>query len=186
MVSGIYLPFSAFAGGVLASQFWNIVHGSAGVLLIAVILAHICTLGMEGAAAAITTGEVVLNWAKEHHSLWVEVEEAKAKDLPHGVQPAEHPSTRRQAATAGPDLTGLRDGLAVNRASLYPPGVLATWIGHEDRGPCRLERRGKDDAASRDHRTAYGSRLQRIDGQTRAPRLVSAQDGRRVGGPCSF
>ena len=90
-VSGIYLLFPAFAGGVLASQFWIIVHGIAGVLLIAVILAHIYigTLGMEGAAEAMTTGEVDLNWAKEHHSLWVEEEEAKAKALPHGVQPAE-------------------------------------------------------------------------------------------------
>ncbi len=90
-VSGVYLLFPAFAGGVLASQFWNIVHGIAGVLLIAVILAHIYigTVGMEGAAEAMTTGEVDLNWAKEHHSLWVEQEAAKGKALPRGVQPAE-------------------------------------------------------------------------------------------------
>lgn len=90
-VSGVYLLFPAFAGGVLASQFWNIVHGIAGVLLIAVILAHIYigTLGMEGAADAMTTGEVDLNWAKEHHSLWVEARQAKGKKLPQGLQPAE-------------------------------------------------------------------------------------------------
>lgn len=90
-VSGIYLLFPAFAGGVLASQFWNIVHGIAGVLLIAVILAHIYigTLGMEGAVEAMTTGEVDLNWAREHHSLWVEEEQARTAKHPGAVQPAE-------------------------------------------------------------------------------------------------
>jgi formate dehydrogenase subunit gamma len=90
-ISGIYLLFPVFAGGVLGSQFWNIVHGIAGVLLFAVILAHIYigTLGMEGAAEAMTTGEVDLNWAKEHHSLWVAEEEAKGRALPRGAQPAE-------------------------------------------------------------------------------------------------
>jgi hypothetical protein len=53
---------------------------------------------MEGAATAMTTGEVDLNRAKEHHSLWVEVEEAKAKDLPHRVQPADEQALH---ATAG-------------------------------------------------------------------------------------
>lgn len=90
-VSGIYLLFPAFAGGVLASQFWNIVHGIAGVLLIAVILAHIYigTLGMEGAVDAMTTGDVDLNWAKEHHSLWVEEEKARTATHTGAAQPAE-------------------------------------------------------------------------------------------------
>jgi len=88
-VSGIYLIFPAYAGGVLGGQFWNIIHGIAGVLLIAVILAHIYigTVGMEGAAEAMTKGDVDLNWAKEHHSLWVEEEEAKAKLPPGAAQP---------------------------------------------------------------------------------------------------
>ena len=90
-VSGIYLLFPAFAGSVLASQFWNIVHGIAGVLLIAVILGHIYigTVGMEGAGEAMTRGDVDLNWAKEHHSLWVEEENAKLKVHPQAAQPAE-------------------------------------------------------------------------------------------------
>lgn len=90
-VSGIYLLYPPLAGGVLAGQFWNIVHGVVGVLLIAVILAHIYigTVGMEGASGAMTTGEVDLNWAKEHHSLWVEEEKAKRTAHPQAVQPAE-------------------------------------------------------------------------------------------------
>ncbi|MCA0318399.1 MAG: formate dehydrogenase subunit gamma [Proteobacteria bacterium] len=91
-VSGIYLLFPFASGGVLAMQFWNIVHGIAGVLLIAVILAHVYigTVGMEGASEAMTTGEVDLNWAKEHHSLWVAEEVAKGTMHPHAAgQPAE-------------------------------------------------------------------------------------------------
>jgi formate dehydrogenase subunit gamma len=90
-VSGIYLIYPPLAGGVLGGQFWNIVHGVVGVLLIAVILAHIYigTLGMEGAVSAMTTGEVDLNWAKEHHSLWVEEEKAKGSARPPVIQPAE-------------------------------------------------------------------------------------------------
>jgi formate dehydrogenase subunit gamma len=63
------------------------------MLFIAVMLAHIYigSIGMEGAFDAMGTGEVDLNWAKEHHSLWVEEEQAKASarpDSPRAV-PAE-------------------------------------------------------------------------------------------------
>lgn len=91
-ISGVYMLFPAAAGGVLALQFWNIVHGVVSVLLIAIMLAHIYigSVGMEGASDAMTTGEVDLNWAREHHSLWVEEEEAKGRLHPHAAgQPAE-------------------------------------------------------------------------------------------------
>jgi formate dehydrogenase subunit gamma len=43
------------------------------ILFVALILAHIYigTLGMEGAFEAMGTGEVDLNWAREHHDLWL-------------------------------------------------------------------------------------------------------------------
>jgi formate dehydrogenase subunit gamma len=43
------------------------------------ILGHIYigTLGMEGAFEAMGTGEVDLNWAKEHHDLWLAQQLAK-------------------------------------------------------------------------------------------------------------
>lgn len=49
-------------------------HGIVGVFMIGVILAHIYigTLGMEGAFDAMWEGEVDLEWAREHHNLWVE------------------------------------------------------------------------------------------------------------------
>lgn len=91
-LSGFYLLFPAYAGGVLNLQFWNSVHGIVSVLMVAIILAHIYigSLGMEGAFDAMGSGEVDLNWAREHHSLWVEEEMRKGgvhKDP--ALQPAE-------------------------------------------------------------------------------------------------
>jgi len=44
-----------------------------------VMLAHIYigTIGMEGAFEAMGSGTVDVNWAKEHHSLWLEEENAR-------------------------------------------------------------------------------------------------------------
>ena len=52
------------------SQLW---HAILALVMVAVILGHIYigTIGMEGAFDAMGTGEVDLNWAKEHHGLWV-------------------------------------------------------------------------------------------------------------------
>ena len=75
-ISGYYLMFPFYAAGISGMQLAAIIHGVVGVLLIAVMLAHIYigTLGMEGAFEAMSTGEVDLHWAEEHHSLWVEEE----------------------------------------------------------------------------------------------------------------
>jgi len=61
------------------NQLW---HGLVSLVLITMIIAHIYigSVGMEGAIDAMNTGEVDLNWAKEHHNLWVEEEQQKAKD----------------------------------------------------------------------------------------------------------
>lgn len=90
-VSGVYLLFPSFAGGVLDLQFWNVVHGIVSVLMVAVILAHIYigTIGMEGAFDAMGSGEVDLNWARAHHSLWVAEEMQKGRAPGAGLQPAE-------------------------------------------------------------------------------------------------
>ncbi|MBU2582153.1 MAG: formate dehydrogenase subunit gamma [Alphaproteobacteria bacterium] len=54
-------------------------HGIVALGLVVVIIAHIYigSIGMEGAFDAMGSGEVDLNWAKEHHNLWVEEELAK-------------------------------------------------------------------------------------------------------------
>jgi formate dehydrogenase subunit gamma len=44
------------------------------------MLAHIYigTIGMEGAFEAMGSGTVDINWAREHHSLWLEEQNARA------------------------------------------------------------------------------------------------------------
>ncbi len=61
------------------AQLW---HSAISLFMIAVILAHIYigSIGMEGAFAAMGSGKVDLNWAKEHHNLWVEEVEQAAAD----------------------------------------------------------------------------------------------------------
>lgn len=53
------------------AQLW---HTIIGVAMILVVLAHIYigTIGMQGAFSAMGSGKVDLNWAEEHHDLWVE------------------------------------------------------------------------------------------------------------------
>jgi formate dehydrogenase subunit gamma len=60
-------------------QIAQVVHALIAVLFIAVILGHIYvgTLGIEGSFEAMGSGEVDLNWAKEHHDLWLAEELAK-------------------------------------------------------------------------------------------------------------
>ena len=70
------------------AQLW---HAIVSFVLMAIIFAHIYigTVGMEGAADAMTSGEVEEQWAREHHSIWVEEVEAKQKEAPKAATPAE-------------------------------------------------------------------------------------------------
>jgi len=64
------------------SQLW---HSIVALIMIVIIIAHIYigSIGMEGAFDAMGTGKVDVNWAKEHHSLWVEeVERKQAGKMP--------------------------------------------------------------------------------------------------------
>jgi len=87
-VSGWYLLFPYLPANVTALQFWTVIHAVIAMLFIAAMMAHIYigSIGMEGAFDAMGTGEVDLNWAKEHHSLWVEEEQAKGH-APSGSTP---------------------------------------------------------------------------------------------------
>lgn len=60
------------------AQLW---HAILGFVLMAIILAHIYigSVGMEGAISAVTSGEVEEQWAREHHSIWVDEVKAKAQ-----------------------------------------------------------------------------------------------------------
>jgi len=70
------------------AQLW---HAIVSFVLIAIIFAHIYigTVGMEGAGDAMTSGEVEEQWAREHHSIWVDEVLAEKAEAPESATPAE-------------------------------------------------------------------------------------------------
>jgi len=80
-VSGYALIFPFYGTTIETMQQAEMVHSIVAMLFIAVMLAHVYigTIGMEGAFEAMGSGTVDLNWAKEHHSLWLEEERARAQ-----------------------------------------------------------------------------------------------------------
>jgi formate dehydrogenase subunit gamma len=89
-VSGYFLLFPFYVTNIAGMQITQVVHSVIAILFVALILGHIYigTLGMEGAFEAMGTGEVDVNWAKEHHDLWLEEKLAQG-DF---ADPVEHPS----------------------------------------------------------------------------------------------
>lgn len=75
-ISGLFLLFPFTWTGLEGLQLSNIIHGVVGLVMIGAMLAHIYigSVGMEGAFDAMGSGEVDLNWAKEHHSIWADEE----------------------------------------------------------------------------------------------------------------
>jgi formate dehydrogenase subunit gamma len=90
-ISGIFLLFPFSYTDINGMQMAQYVHATVGVLMVAIIIAHIYigTLGMEGAYEAMGSGTVDLNWAKEHHSAWVEKQQAKGRIV---TRSAPHPA----------------------------------------------------------------------------------------------
>jgi formate dehydrogenase subunit gamma len=77
--TGYLMMFPFYLTDIAGMQLAQIVHGIVALLFVAAMLGHIYigTIGMEGAFEAMGTGEVDLNWAKEHHDLWLQDQLAK-------------------------------------------------------------------------------------------------------------
>ena len=77
--TGYQLMFPFYISGIEGMQLAQIVHSIVAVLFVAAMMAHIYigTIGMEGAFEAMGSGTVDINWAKEHHSLWLEEQNAR-------------------------------------------------------------------------------------------------------------
>jgi formate dehydrogenase subunit gamma len=93
-VTGIIMLFPFSAADINGMQWAQYIHATVGVILIAIMIAHIYigSLGMEGAYDAMGSGEVDLAWARAHHSAWVEEQQAKTaagRQLPGRTVPAE-------------------------------------------------------------------------------------------------
>jgi formate dehydrogenase subunit gamma len=87
--SGFLLLFPFFGTDIADMQVAQVIHAVVAVLFIALILGHIYigTVGMEGAFEAMGTGEVDLNWAKEHHDRWL-AQRLASEDRQAHPQPA--------------------------------------------------------------------------------------------------
>lgn len=97
-ITGYWLMFPFYGTNVAGMQLAQIIHGIVAMLFVAVMLGHIYigTIGMEGAFEAMGSGKVDVNWAREHHRLWLEQEaartgpnESQAQPRPPRMQPAE-------------------------------------------------------------------------------------------------
>jgi formate dehydrogenase subunit gamma len=90
-ITGYILMFPFYVTDVSGMQTAQMVHGIVALAFIAIMLAHIYigTIGMQGAFEAMGTGEVDVNWARQHHSLWLEKEAEKGHVADGKVAPAE-------------------------------------------------------------------------------------------------
>jgi formate dehydrogenase subunit gamma len=92
-ITGYLLMFPFYGTDIANMQLSEIIHGITSVLFIALMLGHIYigSIGMEGAFEGMWDGTVDVNWAKEHHSLWLEQQAARGQVIPP-------PEGRMQAA----------------------------------------------------------------------------------------
>jgi formate dehydrogenase subunit gamma len=94
-ITGYLLMFPFYGTDIAGMQTAQMFHGIVAVLFVAAMLAHIYigTIGMEGAFEAMGSGTVDVNWAKQHHSLWLEKEQMRTEDdisrSRHAATPAE-------------------------------------------------------------------------------------------------
>jgi formate dehydrogenase subunit gamma len=93
-VTGYLLMFPFYGTGIASMQLAQSVHGIVALLFVAAMLAHIYigTLGMEGAFEAMGEGTVDVNWARQHHSLWVQDEMARTGPNESQSQPRGRPA----------------------------------------------------------------------------------------------
>ena len=93
-VTGVLLMLPFATVDITGMQVVHGVHSVVAALMIAVIIGHIYlgSVGVQGSFEAMSTGRVDLNWAREHHSLWAEKEEAKGRILVGDpAKPSSHP-----------------------------------------------------------------------------------------------
>jgi formate dehydrogenase subunit gamma len=94
-ISGYVLMFPFYGPlTIQGMQLAQIVHALVGVLFICAMLGHIYigTIGMEGAFEAMGTGDVDVNWAEQHHKLWLDEEHARTGPNETRRQPAATPA----------------------------------------------------------------------------------------------
>ena len=93
-ITGYLLMFPFYATDIQGMQLAQTIHAIVAVLFVAAMLGHIYigTVGMEGAFEAMGDGTVDVNWAKEHHALWLEQQNARTGPNESQRQPMATPA----------------------------------------------------------------------------------------------
>jgi formate dehydrogenase subunit gamma len=93
-ITGYTLMFPFYGTDIDTMQYAQMVHAVVAMLFVAAMLGHIYigTIGMEGAFEAMGEGTVDINWAKEHHSLWLKDEMARTGPNQSQRQPMARPA----------------------------------------------------------------------------------------------
>ncbi|QYU66701.1 formate dehydrogenase subunit gamma [Leptolyngbya sp. 15MV] len=177
-ISGYVLIFPFFVTDIAGMQLAHIVHGVVSVLMIGAIIGHIYigSAGMEGAFDAMGSGQVDLNWAKQHHALWARGQAAGFRGQRRDAQGQDHLRSRRRAEPAWhrgadhaapshrfrrlddrrPDGDGGRSGRAQLGRS-HRPVELRRRSARKELPPHRFRRASRRRASSR--RASAGGRL---------------------------
>lgn len=92
-ISGYVLIFPFYGTDVATMQDAEMIHAVIAMLFIAAMIGHIYmgTIGMEGAFEAMGEGSVDINWAREHHALWLEQESSRVRRDQTRQQPVATP-----------------------------------------------------------------------------------------------
>jgi len=93
-ITGYLLMFPFYATDIQGMQLAQTIHAIVAVLFVAAMLGHIYigTVGMEGAFEAMGDGTIDVNWAKEHHALWLEQQNARTGPNESQRQPMATPA----------------------------------------------------------------------------------------------
>jgi formate dehydrogenase subunit gamma len=93
-VTGYFLMFPFYGTTISGMQLAQIIHGIAALGFVAIMLGHIYigTIGMEGAFEGMSEGTVDVNWARQHHSLWLQDEMARTGPNESQPQPRSRPA----------------------------------------------------------------------------------------------
>jgi formate dehydrogenase subunit gamma len=93
-ITGYLLMFPFYGTDIGTMQIAQMIHGIVAMLYVALMIAHIYigSIGMEGAFEGMGSGTVDLNWAKQHHSLWLEEQMARTGPNESQAQPMAQPA----------------------------------------------------------------------------------------------
>ena len=99
MITGLILVFPVFGLSREAMQISLLIHAATAILVISFIFGHIylAIVAMKGSLEGLVGGRVDVNWARQHHDLWMkDLEEKGVKPQPAAgaappPKPAEEP-----------------------------------------------------------------------------------------------